>query len=196
LPEKLSSQQAARNLEQYRLELLYRGATPEEVEEQLAETRSDTDAQTRNRLKRFFLLHRLGEQYNIEVSEQEVNGRIAAIAAQRNVRPEKLRTELSQAGRLGEVARLIRDQKAADKLVAQVKQVEVSADEWNEIFKKKQKDAAAARSKPAKTPARKPAAKKADDEAAPPKKAKAEAASEKTAKAPAPKKKSASSKKK
>ena len=134
LPEKLSAQQAARNLEQYRLELLYRGMSPEEVEEKLAEVRSDSEAQTRRRLKRFFLLSRLGEHFGVEVNEQEVNGRIAAIAAQRNMRPEKLRNELAQAGRLGEVARLIRDEKAADQLVAQVKQVEISAEEWNKSF--------------------------------------------------------------
>ena len=67
---------------------------------QLADARGESETATRNRLKRFFLLHRLGEHFNIEVSEQEINGRIAAIAAQRNQRPEKLRNELAQAGRL------------------------------------------------------------------------------------------------
>lgn len=134
LPEKLSAQQAARNLEQYRLELLYAGKTPEEVEQRLAEVRSESEEATRERLKQFFLLHKLAEHFNVEVSEQEVNGRIAAIAAQRGMRPEKLRGELAQAGRLGEVARMVRDQKASDRLVQQVKKTEVTADEWNKIF--------------------------------------------------------------
>lgn len=142
LPEKMSAQQAARNLEQARLELLSRGMPPEEVEDKLAEFRGDSEAQTRERLKRFFLLHRLAEHFNIEVSEPEVNGRIAAIAAQRNIRPEKLRSELAQAGRLGEVARLIRDQKAADRVVQQAKQVEISAEEWNQLFQQKQRQQA------------------------------------------------------
>ena len=189
LPEKLSSQQAARNLEQYRLELLYRGMTPEEAETNLAEIRGDSEAQTKNRLKRFFLLHRLGEHFKVDVSEQEVNGRIAAIGAQRNIRPEKLRSELAQAGRLGEVARLIRDQKAADRLVSQVKQVEVSSDEWNKIYRDKQKESASQTKSP-KAPAPKRTAKKADEKAEP-------AAEKKPAKkAEAPKKKSSSSKKK
>ena len=198
LPEKMSSQQAARSLEQYRLELLYRGVSPEEVEERLADARGESESATRNRLKRFFLLHRLGEQFGVEVSEQEVNGRIAAIAAQRNQRPEKLRNELAQAGRLNEVARLIRDQKAADKLVAQVKQSEISADEWNELFKKKQKDAAS-KAKPARTTTKKPT-KKAEaeeeesDKAAKPEK-KSEKKKESLAKAEAPKKKAPGKKK-
>jgi trigger factor len=160
LPEKLSAQQAARTLEQYRLELLYQGLSTEEVEERLAERRGDSEAMARDGLKRFFLLHRLGEHFSIEVSEQEINGRIAAIAAQRNARPEKLRAELAQSGRLGEVARLIRDQKAADRVVQQVKKVDVTAEEWNEIFKARQK----ARSKPSEKPARKPAKKAAEKE--------------------------------
>jgi trigger factor len=138
LPQKLSAQQAARNLENFRLELLSQGKTEEEVEQALAEVRSESDEQTRERLKRFFLLLRLGEHFKVEVSEQEVNGRIATIAAQRGLRPEKLRTELAQSGRLGEVARLVRDQKAADRLVQQVKKTEVNADEWNQMFTDKQ----------------------------------------------------------
>lgn len=153
LPEKMSAQQAARSLEQYRLELLYAGKTPDEVEQKLAEVRAESEDVTRDRLKHFFLLFRLAEHFNVEVSEQEVNGRIAAIAAQRGVRPEKLRAELAQSNRLGEVARMVRDQKAADRLVQQVKKTDVTADEWNTIFNQQQKDARAKRggkSKPAK----------------------------------------------
>ena len=162
LPDKLSAQQAARSLEQYRLQLLYQGTSTEEVEERLAERRGDSETMAREGLKRFFLLHRLGEHFNIEVSEQEINGRIAAIAAQRNSRPEKLRAELAQSGRLGEVARLIRDQKAADRVVQQAKKVDVTAEEWNEIFKAKQQKARKASEKPARKPAKKAVEKAAD----------------------------------
>jgi trigger factor len=151
LPEKLSAQQAMRNLEAFRLQLLSEGKTPDEVETRLAEVRGESDEATRERLKRFFILHRLAEQLNVEVSEQEVNGRIAAIAAQRGLRPEKVRTELAQSGRLGEVVRLVRDQKAADRLVQQAKKVEVSADEWNKIFTEKTKQATTKRGEKRKT---------------------------------------------
>lgn len=183
LPEKLSAQQSARNLEQYRLELLYRGMAPEEVEEKLAEVRNDTESQARDRLKRFFLLHRLAEQFGIEVSEQEVNGRIAAIAAQRNVRPEKLRSELAQAGKLGEVARMLRDQKAADRVVQQAKKTEVNAEEWNKIYQEKLKKSG----KPAgERPARRPPRKAAE---APTPKSKAPAAKPESSSKKSPKKK-------
>jgi len=181
LPEKMSAQQATRNLEQFRLELLSRGMSAEEAEEKLAEARSESEEVTADRLKRFFILHKLGEHFKVEVSEQEVNGRIAAIAAQRGLRPEKLRTELAQSGRLGEVARMIRDQKAADRVVQQAKKVDVSAEEWNKIFEAKRKEATA--KKPAsKSEGKKPAPKKAAE----PKEA--ESKTEAPKKKPAPKK--------
>jgi trigger factor len=145
LPEKLSAAQATRNLEAFRLQLLSQGKTPEDVENRLAEVRGESDEATRERLKRFFILHRLAEQLNVEVSEQEVNGRIAAIAAQRGLRPEKLRAELAQSGRLGEVVRLVRDQKAADRVVQQAKKTEVSAEEWNKMFGEKNRQETAKR---------------------------------------------------
>ncbi len=181
LPEKLSASQAARQLENARMELLSRGLSVEQVEEKLAEMREISEADARERLKRFFLLHKLGEHFNIEVSEQEVNGRIAAIAAQRNVRPEKLRNELAQSGRLGEVARLIRDQKAGDRVVQQAKKVEVNAEEWNKIYTEKQK-AAAAGSKSSAT-----AGSKKEAKPAPKSEAKSESKSKSAEEAPAKK---------
>jgi trigger factor len=138
LPEKLSAQQASRTLERHRLELLYRGVSQEEVENALAELRDDNETLTRRRLKMQFLLHRLAEHFKIEVSEQEVNGRIAAIAGQSNMRPEKLRSDLIQAGRIGEVAGQLRDQKAADRLISMAKKVDVTAEEWNKHIRGQQ----------------------------------------------------------
>jgi trigger factor len=138
LPEKLSAQQASRTLERHRLELLYRGVSQEEVENALAELRDDNETLTRRRLKMQFVLHRLAEHFKIEVSEQEVNGRIAAIAGQSNMRPEKLRSDLIQAGRIGEVAGQLRDQKAADRLISMAKKVDVTAEEWNKHIRGQQ----------------------------------------------------------
>jgi len=193
LPQRMTAQQATRNLEQFRLELLSRGLNAEQAEEKLAEARGESEEVAANRLKRFFILHKLGEHFNVEVSEQEVNGRIASIAAQRGLRPEKLRTELAQSGRLGEVARMIRDQKAADRVVQQAKKSEVSAEEWNRIFEAKRKDAAskqpAAKSEGKKTTPKKPAEPKAEPKAeSKPESVAKESKSEAPKKKPAPKK--------
>lgn len=135
LPEKLSAAQAARNLEGYRVELLYRGVPVERVETALAEVRAESDAQTRRRLKLFFILRRLAEHFKVEVNEQEVNGRVAEIAAGAGRRPDQIRAELARTGRLGEVARMVREHKAADRVISKARVTEVSAEEWNAMVR-------------------------------------------------------------
>lgn len=131
LPEKLSAVQAARVVENTRLRMIEQGLPPEDVEATVAETRGASEAQARDSLKLFFLLHRLAEVLEITVSEQEVNGRISAMSAQQGLRPDQLRNELARTGRLGEVARMVRDQKVADRLLAKAAIEELSAEEWN-----------------------------------------------------------------
>jgi trigger factor len=146
LPERLSGAQASRAVERKRLDLLYMGLNPDEVESHLAEIRGESEEQARKRLKLFFIVHKLSEQFNIEVNEQEVNGRIAAIAAQRGIRPEKLRAEMQQSGRINEVALQIREHKAFDRVIASAKVTEVPGDEWNKSVTEKSKERAAKRS--------------------------------------------------
>lgn len=130
LPEKLSASQAGRFVKQQEMELLYQGLSPEEVEDRLAEVRAQSMDIAKRRLKLFFLLHRLAEHYEIQVSEQEINGRIAMIASQRGMRPEQLRQQLMQAGRINEVAMMVRDHKTADRVVQECTVIDISADEW------------------------------------------------------------------
>ncbi len=130
LPQKLSVAQAARNLERHRIELLEQGLMPPQVEARLAEIRAESEIRTRDRLKLLFILRRLGDHFQIEVSEQEVNGRIASIAAHRGLRPDQVRAELTQMGRLSEVTHVIRQHKAADRVIAQAKVTGVSAADW------------------------------------------------------------------
>lgn len=133
LPENLSASQADRIVKQHEIELLYRGLSPEEVEQALARTRSQSGDIARRRLKLFFLLQRLSQHFNIEVSEQEINGRIAGIAAQRGVRPEQLRNDLAQAGRLAEIGMQIREHKTADRIIGQAKVSDITAKQWQEM---------------------------------------------------------------
>ena len=151
LPEKLSAGQASRSLEGHRLELLERGLSLDEVEGKLAELRADSETQTRDRLKLFFLLRRLADELKIEVSDQEVNGRLAAIAAQHGQRPEQLRAELTRTGRLAEVARMIQERKAADRVIAKAKIEEISAEAWKRLAAKEAPAATTTKKKRKKT---------------------------------------------
>lgn len=134
LPQSLTTEQSQRQLERIRMQLQFQGVPTDEIEARVAEARGESESHARSKLKMFFLLQRLAEHYKIEVSEQEINSRIAMMAAQRGVRPDRLKTELVQANRVTELAAQIRESKAADQLVAQSTVTDVSIDEWNDYL--------------------------------------------------------------
>ena len=137
LPKRISEAQVARSIERQRMELLYRGEDPEQVEKQLAEMREQTQDQAINRLKLLFIMDRIARHFEIEVNDQEINGRIAMIARQRGERPEAVRTELQKSGGIQEIARQIVEHKAADRIVDQASVTDIPAEEWNELAKEK-----------------------------------------------------------
>jgi trigger factor len=134
LPEKLSSAQAGRIIERQRMEMLHRGGmSEEEVEERLAEVRAETEQRSRQRLKLHFLLHRFAAQFEVQVNEHEVNGRIAQIALERGLRPDKLRQDLMQSGAINQVATQIREHKTADRIIEKAKINEIPVEEWRKM---------------------------------------------------------------
>jgi trigger factor len=139
LPTKLSEAQVSRSLEQQRMELLSRGLEPTAVENRLAEMRSKSEADARNRLKLFFIMARLAEHFGVQVTEQELNGRVAMMAAQQNMRPEQMRQQIEKSGRMNEVISMIRDAKVSDRIIGQAKVAEIAADEWNKLVEARAK---------------------------------------------------------
>jgi trigger factor len=137
LPSKLSEEQISRTLEQQRMELLSRGLEPAAVEIRLAEVRGSSEKAARDRLKLFFIMARLAQHFGVNITEQELNGRIASMAMQQGVRPEQMRQQLDRAGRMGEVISVIRDMKVGDRIIAQAKVTDIAADEWNKIVEAK-----------------------------------------------------------
>lgn len=161
LPETMSANQLTRLLERQRAELIYRGTEPEQVETQLALMRGSTEAQSQARLKLFFMLASFAEKFEINVTEGEVNGRIAAMARQRGERPEKLRNDMAQSGHLNEIGLSIREHKTADKLLEKCTIVDIDAEEWNrEVAERQAKGGAAPAGGPATSA-------KSDEKAAP-----------------------------
>ena len=141
LPAKISEAQIARTLEQQRMDLLSRGLEAAAVENRLAELRSKSEADARTRLKLFFIMARLAEHFGVQVTEQELNGRIAMMASQQNMRPEQMRAEIEKSGRGGELISLIRDAKVSDRIISQAKITDIPAEEWNKIVEAKAKTA-------------------------------------------------------
>ena len=137
LPEGLKGRQIERTLQRQQMELLYSGAQPEEIEEKLAEARSEGEESAIKQLKTFFILDKIAKDLEIEVQENEINGRIAMMAMQQQRRPEKLRNEMRQRGELEQLYLSIREQKTLDKIIEQADVTEVQGKPGDEADKPK-----------------------------------------------------------
>jgi trigger factor len=126
LPSKLSDRQAERIASRRAMDLLMRGGN--EDASAAATLRDDSKQEAIHELKLFFILQKIAANQKVDVSEGELNGRIAMMAVQSDRRPEKLKQEMAKDGRLLNLYVQMREQKAIDKLLesAQVEEVEVT----------------------------------------------------------------------
>lgn len=131
LPQRLTAQQAYRTLERQRMELMYRGVEPTTIEERLSELRSASARQAAEELKLFFILNKAAEELKVRVEEAEVNGRIAQLASERNVRPEALRQDLIQKNQVGFVVQQVREHKTMDAILSKARVTDVPLEEFN-----------------------------------------------------------------
>ncbi len=152
LPEGMVVRHTQRTIQRQYVELLQAGVTKDKIDENLARLQAAAEQRTQRDLKLSFILGKIADQQKIEVSDDEINSRVAQIAATNNRRPERVRQELAADGTIEQVGVAIREEKALDKLLSEAKIVEVSA-------KKEEKSETEKKSKPKKSP-KKPAAKK------------------------------------
>lgn len=134
LPEKMTEQQAARNLERRRLELMYQGADAAEIERHIAEMRSASTEAAQHELKLLFILNKAAEELDIKVEESEINAQIVQMAKEQGVRPEKLRQDMITHNRIPMVAEQIREHKVMDAIIDKSEVREVTVDEFNAKF--------------------------------------------------------------
>ncbi len=134
LPQRITAIQSARNLERRRMELMYRGVDAQKIEEHIAELRSASSEVAVRELKLFFILNKAADEFNITVEEGEINGRIAQLAAERGVRPDKLRQEIMQRNQLGTIYQQIREHKCMDAILRKAKITEMPAEEFNKFI--------------------------------------------------------------
>jgi cell division protein FtsL len=60
------------------------------------------------------------------------------------MRPDQMRAELQQSGRLNELALSIREAKVLDRVLSKAKVTDIKAEEWNALVAERQKAAAKA----------------------------------------------------
>ncbi len=129
LPEGITGRQSARLLRRRAMELAYQGVSEQEIQQRVAELRESSDEDARKQLKLFFIIDQASKKLDIDVNENEINGRVAMIAIQQGRRPEKLRQQMQRSGELEALYLSIREGKTLDKILESAKVTEVDAAE-------------------------------------------------------------------
>lgn len=127
LPEGLTGRQIDRTLQRQRMEMMYQGMKQEDIEQKLAEQRTESEDEARRQLKLFFIVDQAAKDLEIEVADNEINGQVAMMAMQSGRRPEKVRQEMQQRGELEQLYLQVREQKTLDKIIEQAKVTEIEA---------------------------------------------------------------------
>jgi trigger factor len=134
--------------------LLMRGLSREQIEEQIKQLQASSDQRAKEQLKTFFIMDKVAEKLEIDVTDEEINGHIAQLAVQRGQRPERMREDMERDGSLAQFRLQVRENKCIAKLLESAKITEVKgkkpAKEVKEAAKKTAKKAAGGKKKEAK----------------------------------------------
>ena len=144
IPEGLSQRQTDRSLARRRISMYQAGMPETEIEKQMDALQAQAHDQSVRDLKLFFILEKIAEVREVEVSEEQLNAAIAQIAQQSRKRFDRVRDELSKGQGLSTLYLQLRDQRV---LVGLLKEAKVTETEGP----KKKKPAAEAKKKTAKT---------------------------------------------
>ena len=128
LPAKLSTRQEAQIVQRRAMDLLQRGVAEDQIRQNIELLKTGATEEATRELKLLFVLNKISEQHNVEVSEGELNANIAAIAEQRGMRPEALKKQMETEGSLQTLFLRLREVKALDKILEQAKIEEVEAE--------------------------------------------------------------------
>ena len=129
VPAKMSARQAERIIQRRASDLMMRGIAAEEIQANIEKIKAGADEQAAAELKSFFVLDKLAEMQNVDVSESELNNQVSMIAMQMGERPEKLKQRLAKDGSLQSMFIRLRENKAVDKILENAKIEEVEVEE-------------------------------------------------------------------
>lgn len=139
LPEQLSVRQIDRAVIRRMVDMRTQGVPQEEIEKHADELRTNVSAQVPRELKLQFILDAIGEEQEVQISEEELNAQIAGIARQYNRRFDRVRDELAKGDGLNSLYVRLRDAKILDRLIADavISEIEPVADDDAAAKKKK-----------------------------------------------------------
>lgn len=129
LPDRLVQHQAEQRLESVVRDLIGQGIDPRHPDLDWEKARASLKEQAGYDLRGSLLLERIADEENIEVSEQDIDDEINAIADASKQTPEQVRGILTKQGGERSIAGRLRNRKAMDLLVANAN---VTDAEWEE----------------------------------------------------------------
>ncbi len=136
LPLDVVAQQADTVLRRQYVNLLMRGMPREQIAEHMEQLQAGSEEQAKRQLKTFFIMDKVADKFGIEVSEEEINGHIARMAAQRNQRPERMKEQMEHDGSLAQFSLEVRQDKCIEKLLETAKITEKKPDKKEKKAKK------------------------------------------------------------
>lgn len=150
LPMDIVARQAGNVLQRQYMSLLSRGLSRQQIEEQMEQLQAGSEEEAKQQLKTFFIMDKVADKLEIDVSEEEINGHIAQVAMQRGQRPEKLKEQMERDGSLSQFRLDVRQSKCINKLLESANITEQEAEEKPAKSKKKAKKKSEAKPKQSK----------------------------------------------
>jgi trigger factor len=129
LPERLVAHQTEHRFESIVRDLINQGIDPRNPELDWEKARDNLKEQASYELRSSLLLEEIADAEKIEVSDQEIEDEINAIAEASRQTPQQVRDVLTKQGGERSIAPRLRNRKALDFLVANAK---VTDEEWKE----------------------------------------------------------------
>ena len=129
LPERLVQHQTEHRFESVVRDMIGQRIDPRNPELNWDKARESLKEQAGYDLRGSLLLERIADEENIEVSDQEIEDEINAVAAASRQSPEQVRAILTKQGGERSIAGRLRNRKALDFLVANAR---VTDEEWKE----------------------------------------------------------------
>jgi trigger factor len=127
LPVDIVAEHAGTLLQRQYSNLLMRGLSREHIEQHMDRLKAGSAQQAQEQLKTFFIMDRVAEKLEVEVTDEEINGHIAQLAIQRGQRPERMREQMERDGSLAQFKLQVRENKCIAKLLESAKITEVEA---------------------------------------------------------------------
>ncbi|HNO76852.1 MAG TPA: trigger factor [Phycisphaerae bacterium] len=119
VPEGVSQRHTEHLVGQQMMNLYRQGVPDSEISKHADELRLEASTRARNELKLVFIMDKISEERDIQITEEEVNNAIAMIAARRNRRFDRVRDEIISTGHLRTLYVQLRDEKVLEMLLGE-----------------------------------------------------------------------------